>query len=1012
MRRTHLIRRAFCEWPTRSGAFIALLLWYFPAFAVDPPPSTRYQIEQPSQPLSDLLRSIARQTGISVLFDPVAVNGRMSRPVSGQLSVSDAIARALDGSGLTVEVMKDGSIVVKTRAAAAAGTQVRTRGAQPFAPLASGDVTSDSAPVLLAQASSTGQEPSAASSPAEAASSADGQKIEITGSRIKRIAAEGPVPVNTYTSEEISKSGQPSLERFLLSLNEVSMSAGQGGSSPVLGQGTVQLRGLPLGSTLVLINGRRVQAVGSSSANFFNLNLIPMAAVERIEVVPVGSSAVYGGDALAGVVNIILKKSIDGNSLTARLATGKGASDGSLSLATGGADDHGSYLLLGSISKATPLNMTERAFFSDADYRRFGGPDARTRSCTPGTVTSNTAANLPGLNSTLAGIPSLPDGQPLSIASFVASAGQANLCNPRATGRGLALIHGGESFGIHAAGDRRITANWSVFGELTYADDHLRADEIGVTLSNVLVPATNPYNPFGVPVRVTTTLGPENGVQSFIRDTKFTRILAGLRGDLGGGWDAELTGSTTRDHSNRLATRNTVDAAARDAALAATTTAAAINPFTAGRAASDDVLSRIWADSEREGRGRKDQLSAFVRGPLVELSAGAVEAIVGAEIARDEFATVITGAGALSKSDTRRTSAGYAELRVPLLRSDPAVGRPWSLAAVTVAGRRDKYSDFGSAGTYQAGLEMRPARTVLLRASLATSFKPPTLSQTNVDDRSVPAGDIGLVDPARNNEPIVSGDLLRTGNSALGPERGRAHAWGAVWEPEGGLGTRLGFTAWRVQIDGLIGVLDPQTLLRNEAMFPGFVTRGPSVAGLPGPVTRIINTEVNFGGVDTAGVDVDAAYSLQFAGGRWSLGAGATRLSQYRVELRPNTVADDRLGRRFADYWAPQWKGRLSVGLDQGPWRIGFTSRYLGAYKDAGTSTRRLGDFWNHDLAGSVDLKKLGVNLGGVKGAALSVAIVNLTDREPQFVATAPYYDVTQADWRGRYASVRLSIDW
>ena len=131
----------------------------------------------------------------------------------------------------------------------------------------------------------------------------------------------------------------------------------------------------------MLINGRRVQAVGSGSSNYFNLNLIPVSAIDRVEIVPVGSSAIYGGDALAGVVNVILKKSMDGVSLAANLGAGRNFGDGGLSLATGGHDADGNFLLVGSYNRATPLTMPERGFFRDADYavtgaRTRGGPTA------------------------------------------------------------------------------------------------------------------------------------------------------------------------------------------------------------------------------------------------------------------------------------------------------------------------------------------------------------------------------------------------------------------------------------------------------------------------------------------------------------------------------------------------------------------------------------------------------------------------------------------------------------
>jgi iron complex outermembrane receptor protein len=985
------------------GALALLLVWRGPAVANEAVPVVRYAIDQPAQALAGSLRSIARQTGISVLFDPGAVQGRMAQPVLGRLSAIEAISRALVGTGLAAEVMKDGVVVVRPAAAAAPTTPAGT---------SSGTRSDQLPPPMQIAAADGGGAPGPASVDAEGVGSKDpAQRIEVTGSRLKRVAFEGPTPVNTYTREDIDRSGQPNLERFLAGLNEVSMSAGEGGFGSTLGQASVQLRGLPIGSTLVLINGRRVQAVGSAAANIFNLNLIPLAAVERVEIVPVGSSAVYGGDALAGVVNVILKKSIDGHSFAARLGSGRGTSDGSVSLATGGADEAGSYLLLGSYSRTTPLTAAERSFFRDGDYRRFGGTDVRVRNCTPGTVSSAGGGNLPGLGASFAGIPALaPDRVPV-VADFVPTSGQANLCNLWANGRGYTLVHGTETLGLHALGDRRLGGGWSIFGELSVAEDRLHARDIGLSLNNVLVPASNPFNPFGEDVRVTALLGPDNGLQGFKRHTRFTRGLLGLRGEVGAGWDAEITLSTTRDSGGSRTFNGVTDVLARTAALAASAPGAALNPFTAGRAASDEVLQSIWSDTTRESHGRKDQAGAFVRGSPLALPAGPLETIVGAEWSRDIYETTIPGD--LAILDSRRTGAVYGELRAPLLRSDAAAGRAWSLAALTLAARRDRYNDFGSASTYQAGLEVRPARGLLLRASTATSFKPPTMLQTNVDPVGFPAEWFGLVDPARDGEPVVTGEVVRGTNPALGPERGRAHALGAVWEPEGAEGTRFGLTAWRVRIDGLISILDPQAALDYEALFPGFVTRGPATDGRPGPVSQVLLAEVNFGGVDTAGVDVEAAYAWRTPTGRWSLGAGATRTTEYRVVLAPGAPEQDRLGRRFTDHWAPKWKARLWASLVSGPWTVGATSRYVGAYKDAGTRARQLGDFWVHDLSASVDLKKFGMpGSTGLKAAVLSLGVANLTDRQPQFVETLPYYDVTQADWRGRYANVRLSVDW
>lgn len=985
-----------------------------------PQPAAQEHIEEPAQPLASALRAIARRHSVSVMFDPALVAGLQSRPVPAQLTALQALTHAVQGHGLVVQVASEGVYLVRPLAAAAerqgepaaAAAATAAAGAASVPGPGEGGLPA-AEPVVLAQgAVGTHSDAGAARGP-DGAAAREAQRVEVTGSRLRRIDAESALPVNVYTRADIERSGQPTLERFLSNLPEVSVSPGEGAYASTTGQGTVQLRGLPLGSTLVLVNGRRVQAVGSSTANMFNLSLIPLAAVERVDVLPVGSSAVYGGDALAGVVNIVLKKSIDGQTLDARLGTGRGFGDGSLSLGVGRSGEAGSFLLLGAYSKTTPLTMAERGFFTDADYRRFGGPDTRSRSCTPGTVASNTTANLPGLGASFAAIPQAAGERPLSVADFAATAGQERLCNSNASGRGQSLVHGTEAWALHAVAERHLGTGlglgpglWA-FGEFTHTRDRLSAEEAGLSLNNVLVPASNPHNPFGVPVRVTARLGLDNGAQFFSRSTDYTRALGGLRGTLGTRWDYELTYSVSRDSGDRIAGNALANAAARTAALAATNPALALNPFTTGRAASDEVLRGIWSDSVRHNIGRKAQAGAFVRGSALELPAGAVEVIVGAEQARDLYSTAIPGDVAIAAE--RRSSAVFAELVAPLLRAG-AAAKPWTVAALTLAGREDRYSDFGSAGTHQLGLELRPTPSLLLRGAMATSFKPPTLLQTNVDDAISSTDAAALVDPARGNAPIVGGQVLRTANRALAPEQGQAHTVGMVWEPAAG--SRLAVAAWRVRIDGLIAQLLPQVILNNEALFPGFVTRAPSTDGRPGVVTQVRYSFLNFGRLETGGVDLDLSHSLQSTLGRWTLAASATRTNRYAVQLTPGAPEQDRLGRRNLDFWAPQWKARLSANLQRPAWSLGLSSRYLGAYSDTGSSARTLGDYWVHDLAARLDLQRLGLGLGPLRAASVSLSVANLADRQPQFVVAAPYYDVTQADWRGRYASVRLALSW
>ncbi len=969
--------------------------------AAEPTLAARYQIEQPAQGMEDALRAIARVTGTSVVFNSRNLAGRTAKAVSGRLSGAEAIAEAIKGSGLESQVTPDGAVVVRPITVPAAAPT----GSAPAS------VRASAAPQPDGIQASAEEDGSRASNRVDARSEKvqEFSRVEVTGSRLRRVEVEGPAPVNVYTAKDIEKSGQPSLQRFLASLTEVSASTGEGGFSRTPGQGTVQLRGLPLGSTLVLVNGRKLEAVGSSTGAVFNLNLIPLAAIERVEVVPSGSSAVYGGDALAGVVNIILKKAMNGQSLSARLGSGRGLGDGAVSLATGGHSADGNYLVLGSFSRSTPLSMQERSFFDSGDFRSIGGADERLSYCAPGNV-SSLSGNLPGLSANVAGIPNVKGGQSLTISDFQATAGTRNLCNLYTTGGGGALIHGSQTFAVHSLAEHRLAGSWSVFGEVMFVKDRIEAPGYGV-LVGMTVPTANLFNPFGTSVRVTSALGNDNGNQGVLRKGRFTRVLAGVKGELASEWDAELTASTSSDHGDSVSRNDAVNYMALGTALASTNVATAFNPFTAGKSASDEVLRGILSDTIRRDRGRKDQVSGILRGNVGRLWAGQVDVVLGAEAARDWYDMSVPGQSEIHGS--RSSSAAYGEMRAPLLAGQPEGRGEWGMAAITLAARHDNYSDFGSATTYQGGLEVRPTRNLLIRASAAGSFKPPTLMQTNVSDITYQAAIYGLVDPARNNEPISTGTVVRTTNKELMPERGQARGIGVVWEPEGGLGTRFSTTYWQLKIRSMIAVLSPQTALNYESAFPSFVTRAPSVNGQPGAVTSVKTAEVNFGRVDTAGTDVDVAYAWKTSLGRVTAAIGGTRVSEYHVQLTPGAAVVDRLGRRFTDFWAPRWKGRVSAGIDDRAWSVGMTSRFLGGYKDAGTSERRLGDYWVHDVTGSLNLKRFWPEaFPSFSGALVGLSVTNLTDRQPKYVPGVPYFDITQADWRGRYVTARLTLDW
>ena len=240
--------------------------------------------------------------------------------------------------------------------------------------------------------------------PASSAFAQD-QRVEVTGSRIKRIDAEGANPVQVISRKEIERTGASTINDVLQSIP----GAGAGlddrftnGFAP--GGGSVNLRGLGINSTLVLINGRRVatypfaQQIGTPQG-FQDLNSIPLAAVDRIEVLKDGASAVYGADAVAGVINVILRQDYRG--LEVGAGYGRSAKrDGDLPTAnlTWGTGDLGTdryNILVGlNLSKRSEILSKDRSFGGTEDLRPRGGADRRSSYGLPGTIIDNVTGDV------------------------------------------------------------------------------------------------------------------------------------------------------------------------------------------------------------------------------------------------------------------------------------------------------------------------------------------------------------------------------------------------------------------------------------------------------------------------------------------------------------------------------------------------------------------------------------------------------------------------------------------
>lgn len=951
--------------------------------------------------LADALESLAKQFGVDVIYPSSQVKGLKTSGVKGVIGTRAAFEKLVEGTPLVVKEKGNSVLIALPPQAKRDTAEVRDE----RRPLAGGEIR-------LAQADTAAAPPAGPAAPEEGgqAQIAEISQVVVTGTRLRRAEIEGPQPVLMLTREEIERSGQSSIGELLRTLPEASggvqvqSSFGQNPQAQ-----TVQLRGLPTGRTLVLVNGRRLPASGAVDGGFSNLNNIPAAAVERIDVLPHGASAIYGSDALAGVINIVLRRDVDGAQLNAKLGSADGSRERGASMVWGAASERASISLSADYYDRTALLADERDRLNDVDFRRHGWRDQRGTTCNPGTVYSATGGNLPGVGAPSAAIPSGLTGTP-AIADFAAGAGQANRCYIG----GMTLAYPTDRLSFLGTADWRIGETLTLFAEASSSRLH-HEFFAPYTLSRVLVPATNPFNPFGVNVRVDYRFSAEDlGYAVSSVDSRLTRVLAGVRGDIGADWDWELTGWGGKEHVWQ-ATR-APNQAYVPSALAATDPANALNLFTSGPAGSRAVLDAYLQSPnavrllERDATTETKGATLLFRGTVLRLPAGPLSVAVGGELIQEDFENAgIRGLFEIDRDD----KAAFAEVRVPLLARRESGARDAELLALSAAVRRDDYSDFGTATTPQFGVELRPTRSLLLRGAYAEAFRAPDLFAVYGPSTTGPLAPPIFTDPLRNGQIVNPATFVAGGNPELKPEEGRSYSAGLVWSSQRWQGLNLSLNWWQIEMTDRINVFpNPQLVINSESLLSGRITRAaPGTDGLPGRITQVDYSALNLGDVWVEGVDYGVETRFETRYGTWSPSLRATQYLRYDSRLDPRVGVVSNLGRAGVDLWVPRWRGTAGLNWRRGTWSAGLTGRYVGHYRDYNPlldgSYLQLGDFWVFDTNVRWNFGRHFAPGSLVQpGSYVSAGVVDLFDHEPEFSATtSPGYgwDGAQNDIRGRY---------
>lgn len=832
------------------------------------------------------------------------------------------------------------------------------------------------------------------------------EEVVVTGSRLRLSADEAAVPVLVMDRARIEASGAVSvsdLMRFVPPAPYVfSETVQQGGAQ------FAQLRGLGVDSTLVLINGRRtVPSAVNVALNAFDLNTIPLAAVERVEVLSDAASAVYGADAVGGVVNIVLKRDIPRPVVELSVGSAEGGGEerrASLSGGYAGSRLHASLVL--DYFDRDYLLGAERERWANQDYTRYGSLDWRLPTTNPANISSRTSDNLPGLDSRFAVVPEGSTGVGLTPEDFLPTAGQVTVMSPFAY---RSIVSDAERRSASLYVDVEMTSWLSAFAEGLYVDRLTRTQSEPATLFGTRVPATNPFNPFGVDVS-TDYLFVGLGPRETVAEADLQRGVLGLRGDVGE-WDWELSGLYTRETSS-VWTENAVSLTRVNASLAATDPASALNVFQDGPGGSEALLRSLVSEPVSRLESGGQQFGAFVRGPLASLPAGDVQVVLGGERRREE----LHFDSSVFVDHDRTVDAVFTEVRIPLVNS----AWQWPLLqdmSLTLAGRQDDYSDFGTTFNPQYRLLWQPHAQWGVNASYGTSFRAPALFELYGPRREIVGNTVS--DPRRHGESVPV-TLVSGGNPTLDPVEATSWTAGFVFTPSANW--RLSGTYWHTVLEGRVAIFSEQLVLANEGRFPQRVERqapSPSdvAAGLPGVITRIDISRINFGSVETAGVDASAAGSLETRWGEVGADVSATWVDRYSVVQVPETLAVERVGVADLDGSIPDWRAALILRWTRAGWGASVTTRYVPAYEDRTIFGEDVGRKISAqvlvDLQASLDVSRAWGAESWASGLKLTVGVQNVFDESPPFSEVAASgYDPSQGDLRQRFGYLRLGYEF
>jgi iron complex outermembrane recepter protein len=870
-------------------------------------------------------------------------------------------------------------------------------------------------------------------------------RVDVTGSNIKRVEGEGALPVQVIGQDEITQSGTTNAME-LMNLISASNSAGNVTLGNIIGAATfsnqtASLRGLGGSSTLVLVNGKRLGtfAGGVSGAEGVNLSAIPLSAIERVEVLRDGASAIYGSDAIGGVINFIMRQDFsgfDGTVFYGAPTRSGGGDQYNVGLTAGmgdlGRDKWNAFFSL-NYQEQKPLEQRDRDFSRTNFIPSAASP--------VGTTSGQTFPGFIYDPATGAGIgnPNFPDCGP----AHIAFGGRCRF-DP-AQYPGVQSIPDTKQLNLFGTARYQINSDWQAYVTGLYARQETEfiiqptplSDQIVTTAtasgnSEIILQPNTPFYPHafaaahgvdGLPLGVRYRC-----VECGNRDNKDTneawQIVAGAKGTA---WNWDWDGSF--NYSQNTNKEKPVGGFYLYTQIVPFLNTGVVNLFGPN---TQDITNQVHAlqytDEAFHAKLRGYGIDLKGSGDIYKLPAGPVALALGLQGTKTtltqspslalQAGDLIGYGGNFAPIDHSRTQwAVFGELNIPIVKSLEG----------NVAVRYDHYSDFGSTTNPKLSLRWQPTQSVLLRASWGTGFLAPSLYQ--LWNPAVP----GLTQPGQNdplrcpdpneaNNPDCGTQYTVTfgGNPALKPEKANQTVVGAVWEPVNGFS--LGADWFYMDIKDLVTngvpiatILDPSLYSTYSYLVTRAATCPPSVfvPGAPCPITAIDQRFINLGRTKIEGVDVDVRYMVPTSFGRFKANLTGSYYIRYDVQ-QPDGTFGGFVSNAFqapATGITPRWKSYAALTWEYGPWSATlantYQSQYIDVNQDVNGDLRRVGSMSLWDLQGSYT---------GFKNLTLTLGVKNLWDTNPPFTNSLltfqSGYDPSYYDPRARflYGSVRYAF--